>query len=147
MQTVGERVLRVAAYGVVTDGEGRVLLARLSGHTSSPGWWTLPGGGLDHGEHPRDAMVREVLEETGLRATCGELLTVDSLHLPPDQGHVPDDLHAIGIVYRATVEDAAAPLAPEVDGSTDLALWMSPEERANAPLVPLVRAALRAAGL
>lgn len=146
MQTVGERVLRVAAYAVVTDDEGRVLLARLSGHTSAPGWWTLPGGGIDHGEHPRDAMVREVFEETGLRATCGELLTVESVHLPPDQGHLPDDLHSIGIVYRASVEDVTAPLVHEDGGSTDLARWMSREEVATAPLVPLVRAALQAAG-
>lgn len=140
---VGERVLRVAAYGVVTDDGGRVLLVRLSEDTSQPGWWTLPGGGIEHGEHPRDAMVREVFEETGLRATCGELLTVESVHLPPDQGHLPDDLHSIQVVYRATVADPGSPLTHEADGSTDLARWIPREDLATLPLVPLARCLLR----
>ena len=41
-----------------------VLLTRLIGADPR---WTLPGGGLDHGEDPRDGAIREVEEETGYR--------------------------------------------------------------------------------
>jgi len=58
--------LRVGAYAVCLR-DGAVLLARLIG--ADPPLWTLPGGGLDHGEDPRDGAIREVEEETGLRVT------------------------------------------------------------------------------
>ncbi|HEX6935610.1 MAG TPA: NUDIX hydrolase [Actinomycetes bacterium] len=67
MDDTAVRVQRVAAYGVVHDSAGRVLLARLTDRTSHPGWWTLPGGGVDHGEHPEAAVVREVWEELASR--------------------------------------------------------------------------------
>jgi mutator protein MutT len=64
---------RVAAYAVILSGE-RILLSRLSPSITTDELWTLPGGGLDHGEDPRDAVVREVREETGLEATPVEKL-------------------------------------------------------------------------
>jgi ADP-ribose pyrophosphatase YjhB (NUDIX family)/transcriptional regulator with XRE-family HTH domain len=136
------RVQRVAAYGVIHDSTGRVLLTRLTDRTTSPGWWTLPGGGVDHGEHPEDAMVREVHEETGLRVRATALLGVDSIRRDLDHGGGRDDFHAIRIVYRATAEDEDAPLVHERDGSTDLARWVQPAELAGMPLVDLVPAAL-----
>src|SRR6266536_4046521 len=48
-------------YGICRDDDGRVLLV-----AESDGWWWLPGGGVEHGEHPFDALRREVREETGL---------------------------------------------------------------------------------
>ena len=56
---------RVAAYAVIVR-DGAVLLSRLAPSVSEIEMWTLPGGGIDFGEHPDDAVVREVHEETGL---------------------------------------------------------------------------------
>ena len=60
------------------DDEGRILLARLSAIEVDVGAWTLPGGGVDFGEHPDAAAIRELEEETGLdrrdRGDRGRLL-------------------------------------------------------------------------
>ena len=68
---------RVGAY-VVCVRDGALLLVRFTGADR----WALPGGGLDHGEDPRDAVVREVHEETGLDAVVGDTARVYSAHLP-----------------------------------------------------------------
>ena len=54
--------VRVAAYGVCVR-DGRILLARWTG-ADGPARWTLPGGGMEHGEDPYDTVVREVEEPT-----------------------------------------------------------------------------------
>ncbi len=110
-----KRSTRVAAYAVCIRG-GEVLLARWTGPRGPE--WTLPGGGLDHGEDPRDAAVREVEEETGYTARLDALLLVDSIHVV--EGEV--DHHGVRIVYAATV--TGGELRFEVDGSTDMAAWV-----------------------
>lgn len=50
--------------------EGRVLvLQRAPTEHFLPGYWELPGGKLEHQEHPYEGVAREVLEETGLGVT------------------------------------------------------------------------------
>jgi 8-oxo-dGTP diphosphatase len=68
-------VVRIGAYAVVLR-DGAVLLARWLAPDLPR--WTLPGGGLDHGEDPRDAAVREVEEETGYQVELRGVLTVES---------------------------------------------------------------------
>jgi 8-oxo-dGTP diphosphatase len=136
---------RVAAYAVILRG-GRMLLSRLAPTVTSEELWTLPGGGLDHGEDPRDAVVREVHEETGLDAVVGETARVYSAHLPGvwrDGRRV--DAHALRIVYDGWVPlDAPEPRVLEVDGSTMEAAWQSVEDvrAGRVPVVPLVLEAL-----
>lgn len=65
---IGTRLLLLPAVAaLVRDGEGRILLQR----RADDGRWNLPAGGIDPGESPDQAVVREVREETGLevRAT------------------------------------------------------------------------------
>ncbi len=136
---------RVAAYAVILRDD-RILLSRLSPSISHHELWTLPGGGLDHGESPRDAVVREIHEETGLRAEVGETARVYSAHLPGvwrDGRRV--DAHALRIVYDGWVPaDAPEPHVVEVGGSTSDAAWQ-PVARVldgSLPVVPLVVEAL-----
>lgn len=137
---------RVAAYALVVARE-RVLLTRVSGTGFHTGRWSLPGGGVEHGEHPRAAVVRELAEETGLDAQVGRLLAVDDVHV---HGTAPsgreEDFHSVGIVYAATVPDDAEPRVVEGEGTTDAVAWvpLADVESGAVPVVELVTAALAA---
>ena len=119
---------RVGAYAVVLREHGgriEVLLSRLAPKVSVGELWTLPGGGVDHGEDPRKAVVREIHEETGLDAKVSETAHVYSSHLPraSRDGRLVN-AHAIRIVYSGWVgPDAPEPQVVEVDGSTVDAAW------------------------
>ncbi len=120
--------LRVAAYAVITDEEGRMLLP----HWSEPGLgsgWTLPGGGVEPGEDPADGVLREIFEETGYSAELSELLGIDNLVIPGDRRHAKHlgtPLQNLRIVYRAHV--TAGQLRIEQDGTTDDVAWFTQEE-------------------
>jgi ADP-ribose pyrophosphatase YjhB (NUDIX family) len=58
-----EPLRRIAAYAVCADPADRVLLVRGSAGSGTPGVWSLPGGAVDHGEHPGDTVVRETAAE------------------------------------------------------------------------------------
>lgn len=144
---MAERVQRVAAYAVIVR-DGRILLSRLAPHVSREPLWTLPGGGLEHGEDPRDAVVREVHEETGLRVTIGDTARTFSLHLPDTwrKGRRVD-AHSLRIVYDGWVPaDCPPPRVVEVDGSTSEAAWQPVADVLDGtlPTVSLVREALAA---
>lgn len=65
---------REAARVVVTDTTLTLLLADTDPGLPGTRWWVTPGGGIDPGETPRDAAVRELAEETGLTVTPHRLL-------------------------------------------------------------------------
>ena len=135
---------RVGAYAVMLrerDGRVELLLSRLAARVSRTELWTLPGGGIDHGEDPRAAVIREIHEETGLDAMVGETAHVYSAHLPrASRDGLLVDAHAIRIVYDGWVApDAPTPRVLEVDGSTSEAAWK--------PLDDVVSGAVPVAGL
>jgi ADP-ribose pyrophosphatase YjhB (NUDIX family) len=59
-------VVRPAARALVLDPEDRVLLVRFVNPETGDEFWTTPGGGIEPGETPADAIRRELQEETGL---------------------------------------------------------------------------------
>ena len=124
------KIRRIGAYGLLRDADGRVLLARGSAAAAFPGVWSLPGGGVEQGEHPADTVVREVAEETGLtvRVTGLHAVTADVMELP-GSGALE---HTDRIVYA--VEPVAGKLRDEGRGTTDRAEWVIPSP--DYPVLP-----------
>ena len=59
--------MRLSAKAFVVDGAGRLLLLDCTDpDRAGVRWWELPGGGVEPDEDEVEALVREVLEETGL---------------------------------------------------------------------------------
>ena len=108
-----------------------MLLARWLGPDRPQ--WTLPGGGLDFGEHPQAGALRELAEETGYTGEIDALLGVDVDHFT---GRTGIDWHSVRIIYRARVVGGG--LTYERDGTTDLAAWIPPHELNALDAVTLV---------
>lgn len=62
----------------VADGNGKVLLTRRAPEKSFPGTWENSGGAAQAGESSRQAVARELFEETGIRADPEEFRLIDS---------------------------------------------------------------------
>ncbi|WP_198671347.1 NUDIX hydrolase [Desertihabitans aurantiacus] len=106
------RSMRVSAYGVCTRA-GALLLVHQVAPGPAAGLWTLPGGGLEFGEHPSDAVVRELREETGLTARVEELLAVHD-----DVYDLGDGVlrHGVRLLFAASVSGDPRPTqVDEVD--------------------------------
>jgi len=136
---------RVAAYAVLAR-DGQVLLTRMSARTRIEGRWTLPGGGIEHGEDPRDALRREVHEETGLWVRPGRLVDVHASHfVAPNAAGVLEDYHGIHLLFEAVIDESSRDVVPHVveeDGSTERAEWMPLEKALSLDLLGAARHAL-----
>jgi len=130
---------RVGAYAICLDDAGRILLCHIAPCVLPGEVWTLPGGGLEFGEAPAAAVVRELAEESGYTGEVVALADVsDRLFTEAGDG---SRLHAIRIVYRVRI--TGGELRDEVDGSTDTCAWYSLEEAASMHLGELAGRAAR----
>jgi ADP-ribose pyrophosphatase YjhB (NUDIX family) len=145
------RIQRAACYAIVRDrvqdrgqDHGRVLLTRMRWS----GRWALPGGGIDIGEHPDHALNREVLEETGFRLADVRLAGVSTAQWTgraPDG--VPENFHAVNLLYTGVAPPGTPPQVLEVDGSTEAVEWVDESELATLALTSAAVSGLALAGV
>lgn len=133
---------RLAAYGLVLSERG-VLATQFSELTAVPHLWGLPGGGIDQGESPASALIREVIEETGQQLEIQQLLDVQTDHwIGRSPSRVMEDFHAVRIIYAAYSPRATDPVVNDVGGTTADAAWVSLDEWAQWPWTSGVRVLL-----
>lgn len=133
--------MHIGAYALCRDPSNRLLLVRATSGLEDGGLWTMPGGGIEWGEHPDDALVRELEEETGL-------VDIESYRVSAVYSHAyesrtawqGDPVHHIGIVYEVVL--SAFDLKPEQEGSTDHCEWLTESQARELPLGPLAEFAV-----
>ncbi|MER5964505.1 NUDIX domain-containing protein [Streptomyces sp. NPDC002057] len=111
---------RVSAYAIVVERD-HLLLTRLSEASPvfEPGLWHLPGGGIDPGEQPVEALARELYEETG-RVLAGARL-VDARTYEATRNGVT--WHLVALFYAVELRPGDPLAVTETDGSTEAVAW------------------------
>ena len=87
-------IYRVVAKALITDSTGKILVVK-----ERQDFWSLPGGGLEHGESTKDCLKREIKEEIGINnVSIDEIVYSTNVYL--DQR----DIWMTWIVYKAKID-------------------------------------------
>jgi 8-oxo-dGTP diphosphatase len=85
MGTGARPPLVLVAACVLLDGEGRILIAKRPEGRPLAGLWEFPGGKMEPGEAPEDALIRELAEELGIEIATADLTPLTFVsHVYPD---------------------------------------------------------------
>lgn len=117
------RLVVAAALVDDLDAPRRLLAARRSRPVELAGRWEFPGGKVDPGETPEEALHRELREELGVRAELGTELVG-----PDDGGWFITDRHVMRLWLARLVDGEPAPLVEH-----DALRWLEAGEWHDVP--------------
>lgn len=128
------KIVLVSAVALV-DPDGRVLLAQRPEGKSMAGLWEFPGGKVEPGESPEDALIRELHEELGIETwnSCLAPLTFAS--------HGYEDFHLLMPLFicRRWTGVPAAREGQRLKWVRGNQLANHPMPPADIPLIPILR--------
>lgn len=127
----------VAVGAVIWRGPDELLLVR-RGKPPRLGEWSLPGGRVESGETVRQALLREIREETGLAVEIGPLIDVVDFIQPASEGAGP--YHYVLIDFSAQWQSGDATPGDDV---TECA-WLAPKDALEAVSWDETRRVIRA---
>ncbi len=133
---------RLAAYSLVLSDRG-ILATEFSDRTAVPGLWSLPGGGIDDGENPSQAVQREIYEETGQSVDVRQFIDIQTDHwIGMSPAGVLEDFHAVRLIYVARCLNPTDPVVHDVGGTTADSAWVPAERWREIPWATGARALL-----
>lgn len=128
---------RINVVGAVLRRDGKILCARRSEKMSLPLMWEFPGGKIELGESPEQALKRELAEELRIEAVVGE--KIETTEYEYDFGVV------VLTTFYCTVQDGAPQLTEHAE-----IRWVEPSQLDTlewAPAdIPAVEKIMKAAG-
>ena len=127
-------ILLVAAVALV-DVDGRVLIARRPEGKAMAGLWEFPGGKIEEGERPEDALIRELREELGIEVTNSCLAPLTFTSFTYENFHLLMPLFVCRR-WNGTVEPREG---QQLAWVKPLRLRDYPMPPADEPLIPMLR--------
>ncbi|MEM0204873.1 MAG: NUDIX hydrolase [Nitrososphaerota archaeon] len=126
----------VVAVGALILQDHNILLVKRKNEPGK-GRWSIPGGSVELGESLKDAVVREVYEETGLLVEVSELLDIIEVIRRDSAGNI--------IFHYVILDYLAKPISGTLRAASDASdvIWVSVDEAMNMEITDSLRAMLR----
>lgn len=135
-EAIYRSIHRLVSKVMVQNSKGDVLMAQVErGHFR--GFWTLPGGYMDHDEHPAIGCVRETLEELGLEIILDNEEPIITQNIFNDEG-----ISFVSFTYRSTWNGSLEDLTLQTE-EIAAAAWFSPQDALAQAVSHFDREALR----
>ena len=135
-ESIYRSIHRLVSKVMVLNPKGEVLMGKIErGHFV--GHWTLPGGYMDHDEHPAVGCVRETLEEMGIEIELSEDAPIITQRIFTNEG-----ISFVSFTYRANWNGDNSEIKLKKNEISEFA-WLTPEEAMSRAVSGFDAAALR----
>ncbi len=135
-ESIYRSIHRLVSKVMVLNPKGEVLMGKIErGHFV--GHWTLPGGYMDHDEHPAVGCVRETLEEMGIDIELSEDAPIVTQRIFTNEG-----ISFVSFTYRANWDGDDSEIKLKENEISEFA-WLTPEEAMSRAVSGFDAAALR----